>query len=187
MTTMQHHQPLLSTTMSTATKTKDTIQTELKDIAAQSQTAVLSGTWIYPVSGVIYVATHPALYRAVFPVLLKCLMLSVGITLGMFLFTYLPQVALCTLFSGPILSWAAAALLVLSESYAMILFFSKALYLDRAQAMICKSSPDSNQTTTSSSQLMRCFSSRDTMPWSPAGVRSRKMERVVTKRSGRHF
>ncbi|KAH8833504.1 hypothetical protein DL96DRAFT_1577243 [Flagelloscypha sp. PMI_526] len=109
---------------------------QLSALAVQSKTGLLSGAWLYPLSGIVYIVTHPALAHVITPVLLKCLALSTGITLGMFFFTYLPQVAFCALFSGPVLAWPAAALMVLGESYALILFFTKTLYLDRAQALL---------------------------------------------------
>lgn len=55
----------------------------------------------------------------------------------MFVFTYLPQVAFCALFSGP-LAFVAAAAMVLGESYALISVFSKAFFLTRAQDNICE-------------------------------------------------
>lgn len=57
---------------------------------------------------------------------------SAGITAGMFFFTYLPQVAFCAFFSGP-LAFVAAAVMVLGESYAIILTVTKTFLLGNAQ------------------------------------------------------
>lgn len=99
---------------------------------------VISGAWWYPLHGVLYFISHPSLYRSVAPTLGKALVTSVGITGGMFFFTYLPQVAFCALFSGPF-ALATAALMVLGESYALITVVSKAFFLGQAQDRICES------------------------------------------------
>ncbi|KAJ3981474.1 hypothetical protein F5890DRAFT_1417604 [Lentinula detonsa] len=97
--------------------------------------AILSGAWIYPIHGVVYFISHPSLYRSVQPVLTKCLLISAGITAGMFVFTYLPQVAFCAIFSGP-LAFAAAGIMVLGESYALVVMVTKMFILEDAQDKI---------------------------------------------------
>jgi hypothetical protein len=56
----------------------------------------------------------------------------------MFTFTYLPQVAFCALFTGP-LAFVAAIPLVLGESYAIISLVSKMFFVTQAQDDICES------------------------------------------------
>jgi hypothetical protein len=82
--------------------------------------------------GISYLVSHPKLYNAVAPVVIKALLTSLGITTAMFFFTYLPQLAFCALFSGP-LAFAAAAVMVLGESYILITFISKVFFLNAAQ------------------------------------------------------
>ncbi|KAF9070707.1 hypothetical protein BDP27DRAFT_1382711 [Rhodocollybia butyracea] len=97
--------------------------------------ALLSGAFIYPIHGLLYFISHPSLYRSVQPVLTKCLLVSGGITGAMFTFTYLPQVAFCAIFSGP-LAFGAAAIMVLGESYALVLLVTKMFILEEAQNKI---------------------------------------------------
>ncbi|KAJ7093109.1 hypothetical protein C8R44DRAFT_398469 [Mycena epipterygia] len=108
------------------------VQEKLLDILSISRDAVLSGGWWYPVQGVFYFVSHASLYRSIFPVILKTLAAALGVTVALFTFTYLPQVAFCALFSGPF-AFATAAFLVLGEAYAVIMFISKAFFLGRAQ------------------------------------------------------
>jgi hypothetical protein len=109
---------------------------QLTETVSITKDAVLGGGWCYPFQGIIYFISHPSLCRAVAPIISKCVLMSIGITLTLFFFTYLPQVAFCALFSGP-LAFAAAATLVLSEAYAIVLVLSKAFFLGRAQDRIC--------------------------------------------------
>jgi hypothetical protein len=122
---------------STAYTAKSILVEELTGTVTIAKEAVLSGGWSYPIRGIIYFVSHPSLYRAVAPVIFKCVLMSIGITLALFIFTYLPQVAFCALFSGP-LAFVAAATMVLSEAYAVILVMSKVFFLGRAQDQICK-------------------------------------------------
>ncbi|KDR81388.1 hypothetical protein GALMADRAFT_58777 [Galerina marginata CBS 339.88] len=97
--------------------------------------AIVSYAWLYPFLGVTHLVSHPNLYNAVAPVVVKAVATSVGITGGLFFFTYLPQVAFCALFSGP-LAFVTAALMVLSESYVLVSVVSKAFFLNTAQDRI---------------------------------------------------
>ena len=85
------------------------------EILTVSRDAVLSGGWWYPLQGIISFVAHASLYRSIAPGILKTLGAAFAITVAMFTFTYLPQVAFCALFSGP-LAFATAALLVLGAS-----------------------------------------------------------------------
>ena len=64
--------------------------------------AVGSGGWIYPIRGILYFVSHPSLYRSISDVLIKCILGSVGVVVGMFVLTYLPQVAILAVVSGPL-------------------------------------------------------------------------------------
>ncbi|KAJ6547190.1 hypothetical protein B0H19DRAFT_1164389 [Mycena capillaripes] len=108
------------------------VEQQAVEILTISRDAVLSGGWWYPLHGVWYFISHASLYRSIFPVIVKTLLTALGITVALFTFTYLPQVAFCALFSGP-LAFATAALFVLGEAYAVIMFVSKAFFLGRAQ------------------------------------------------------
>ncbi|KAJ7349346.1 hypothetical protein DFH08DRAFT_865189 [Mycena albidolilacea] len=123
---------MASSPSTTTTRIVATLEREALEILTVSRDAVLSGGWWYPLQGVWYLLSHASLYRAIFPVILKILLTALGITAALFTFTYLPQVAFCALFSGPF-AFATAALLVLGEAYAVIMFVSKAFFLGRAQ------------------------------------------------------
>ncbi|KAL1683497.1 hypothetical protein EV122DRAFT_201305 [Schizophyllum commune] len=125
--------------MSTTENAKSTLQhaesaviSELKEASTLAKDVALSGGYLYPLHGIYYFATHPSLYRSVAPVIYKTLLTSAGVTAGMFFFTYLPQVAFCAFFSGP-LAFVAAAVMVLGESYAIILTVTKTFLLGTAQ------------------------------------------------------
>ncbi|KAF8906047.1 hypothetical protein CPB84DRAFT_1676129 [Gymnopilus junonius] len=107
----------------------------IRDYILLSRDALLSKAWAYPVLGVTYLASHPNLYSALSPVITKAVLTSVSITGALFFFTYLPQVAFCALFSGP-LAFVTATLLVLSESYVLVSVVSKAFFLSTAQDRI---------------------------------------------------
>lgn len=103
---------------STATRVTTALEQKLLEIAGLSRDAVLSGGWWYPFQGVLYFVSHASLYRSIFPVILKILLTGLGTTAALFIFTYLPQVAFCALFSGPF-AFATAALLVLGEIWSL--------------------------------------------------------------------
>ncbi|KAJ7184149.1 hypothetical protein C8R46DRAFT_883365 [Mycena filopes] len=118
--------------MASQNPTTTRIVSAVEEVVSVARDAVVSGGWWYPLQGIFYFAGHASLYRSIFPVILKTLLTALGITTALFAFTYLPQVAFCALFSGPF-AFATAALLVLGEAYAIIMFVSKAFFLGRAQ------------------------------------------------------
>jgi hypothetical protein len=126
----------MSNSKSVANSAKDILLERITESVTISRDAVVSGGWSYPFLGILYFASHPSLYRAVAPILIKCVLASFGITLGLFIFAYLPQVAFCALFSGPF-AFITAAVMVLGEAYAIILVVSKAFFLGQAQDQIC--------------------------------------------------
>lgn len=63
--------------------------------------------------------------------LLPTLTLSVGVIAFMFMFTYLPQAAIMTIFNGPLAAFSAA-LLTLSESSTIITLLSKNFLIEEA-------------------------------------------------------
>lgn len=117
---------------------KATLVDHLRDSATLARDATLSQAWTYPVLGVTYLVSHPALYKAVAPVIVKAIGTSIGITAALFFFTYLPQVAFCALFSGPF-AFLTAAVMVLGEAYLAVSIVSKAFFLGAAQDRICES------------------------------------------------
>ncbi|KAJ7197267.1 hypothetical protein GGX14DRAFT_472077 [Mycena pura] len=107
------------------------LDNQVREISTLASDAAFSGAWLYPIHGVWYTLRH-GLYRTLVPVTLKILGTALAITAALFAFTYLPQVAFCALFSGP-LAFATAAMLVLGEAYALVMFVAKAFFLGQAQ------------------------------------------------------
>ncbi|KAL0947283.1 hypothetical protein HGRIS_013403 [Hohenbuehelia grisea] len=127
--------PMSKKDISSVDQAKSILTEEISTAAALGQDAVMSGAWWYPLYGVLYFVSHPTLYRAVAPVIVMCLGVSFGITIALFTFTYLPQVALCAIITGP-LAFIAAFFLVMAESFIAITFVSKAFFLAQAQDKI---------------------------------------------------
>jgi hypothetical protein len=81
--------------------------------------------------GIIYFISHSSLTRPLLRKLIPTVSLGLGITIFMFIFTYVPQMAMLAFTQGPIAA-IGAALLVLSESSALFTFLSRALLIDEA-------------------------------------------------------
>ncbi|KAJ7632290.1 hypothetical protein FB45DRAFT_912058 [Roridomyces roridus] len=109
-----------------------TLEQQVLQLGTLLKEGVVSGAWLYPLQGVLYLISHASLYRSISGVILKTLLTGLGVTAALFVFTYLPQVAFCALFSGPF-AFATAALMVLGEAYVILMFVSKAFFLGRAQ------------------------------------------------------
>ncbi len=105
----------MSNERSSISKARGTILEEVNHISNNAKEAVLSGGWYYPLYGVVYFISHPSLYQSLAPLMLKSALASLGITIGMFAFTYLPQVAFCALFSGPLAVCYACSSFILGQ------------------------------------------------------------------------
>ncbi|MCJ1320853.1 hypothetical protein MMC15_006194 [Xylographa vitiligo] len=90
---------------------------------------VLSASWLYPLKGIYYFFTHPFLYPLLRARLIPCTLLSTFVLTNLFLWTYLPQVALLAIFHGP-LAWVNAAFLVLGEGAAIVALLFEAFFVD---------------------------------------------------------
>ncbi|KEF62605.1 uncharacterized protein A1O9_00578 [Exophiala aquamarina CBS 119918] len=89
----------------------------------------LDATFLYPLKGIFYFATHPYLYTLFKARLIPILLLSAFIYVNLFIWTYLPQVALLAAFhhAG---AWVNAAFLVLSEGAAIVALLFEAFLVD---------------------------------------------------------
>ncbi|KAI9763837.1 MAG: hypothetical protein M1835_007725 [Candelina submexicana] len=112
-------------------KVKETIVDEAHRVKALSQDAVRSGAYLYPLRGIVYFVTHRDLWQPLWSKLTPTLTLGVGVTTAMFLFTYLPQLAVLAFTSGP-LAVISTTLLVLSESSTIVTVLSKTLLIEDA-------------------------------------------------------
>lgn len=93
-------------------------------VASLGTEALKSTAYLYPIYGCVYLAKHPRLVETIKPMLVRSLAISMFTVSAMFTFTYLPQVAVLSVISGP-LSFIAAVPLVLAETYAIILFIHR--------------------------------------------------------------
>ncbi|KZS96996.1 hypothetical protein SISNIDRAFT_406774 [Sistotremastrum niveocremeum HHB9708] len=110
---------------------KNKITNEASHVAHVSSDAVTSRAYFYPPLGLIYFITHPSLWAPLRANILPCLLLSFGVIVPMFLFTYLPQAAILSLLNGPLGPINAAAL-VLSESAFIVTTVAKSFLLEHA-------------------------------------------------------
>lgn len=72
------------------------------EVVHQAESAVSSGAWMYPIRGIFYLVSRPKLLQPLLPTLGTALLVSVGVLVGMFFVTYLPQVAVLAFVSGPL-------------------------------------------------------------------------------------
>ncbi|KAF5372984.1 hypothetical protein D9758_001780 [Tetrapyrgos nigripes] len=114
----------------------DSLQSLVAEKLYFARDALFSGTWLYPFRGILYFVSspNPSLYRAMKPIVLKCLGVSAGITIFMFTTLYLPHVAFCAIF-GPF-AFLAAATMVVGESYALVLLVTRMFFLENVQDKI---------------------------------------------------
>ncbi|KAA8647243.1 uncharacterized protein ATNIH1004_005933 [Aspergillus tanneri] len=93
----------------------ETIHEEIKKFQAVVKDVAKTGTWLYPFKGLIYLSYHQSLWRPFLSRTWQTITLGIGITAGMFFFTYIPQATILTLTSGPF-GPISAILLIISES-----------------------------------------------------------------------
>ncbi|KIJ40386.1 hypothetical protein M422DRAFT_173650 [Sphaerobolus stellatus SS14] len=107
------------------------IQSYIAYLGKLARDAVASGTYLYPIRGISYFIGHPSLYPPLASRILPCTLLTLGVTIPMFLFTYIPQAAILTFVNGPLGPISAIAL-VLSESTTVVTMLAKAFLLQGA-------------------------------------------------------
>ncbi|KAL4892971.1 hypothetical protein BDV59DRAFT_208115 [Aspergillus ambiguus] len=110
-------------------KIKDTVLAEAKAAQDVAHDVARAGAYLYPIKGLIYFATHRPLWRPLLSQAGQTIALGLGVTTGMFFFTYVPQMTLMVFTSGPLLAPFSAALLVLSESSTITNFLARSFVL----------------------------------------------------------
>ncbi|KAK4051381.1 hypothetical protein OIV83_002865 [Microbotryomycetes sp. JL201] len=75
---------------------------DVKSVGGFASEAVKSGGYLYPIYGIIYLLRNPRLLNGVRPALYKSAMWSAITTVALFVVTYLPQVAVLALVTGPL-------------------------------------------------------------------------------------
>lgn len=109
-------------------KVEETVKDEVRSVGAQAKAAAQSGAYLYPLKGILYLFTHRDLWKPLFARLVPTLGLGVAITTGMFLLTYVPQLAILVFTQGP-LAAITTVLLVLSESSTLTTILAKTLLI----------------------------------------------------------
>lgn len=131
-----------------SSKVVDTAKHEVEHVVHVAEEGAKSGAYLYPIrvcsvqplkprykdankhaKGIYYFASHKDLYKPMLSRLTPTLGLGLGVTVFMFLVTYLPQVAVLVWTSGP-LAALTTALLVLSESSTLTMVLSKMLLIE---------------------------------------------------------
>ncbi|THH00595.1 hypothetical protein EW026_g1965 [Hermanssonia centrifuga] len=109
--------------------------TELRDeattIAKIGGQAVFSLAWLWPVRGLLYTILHPQIILSVRGALVKSLSSSAILFAVLAFFTYVPQAAVLSLFTGPFGPFLALFLLG-AESIFLLSFLAKPLFLEPA-------------------------------------------------------
>ncbi|KIP07117.1 hypothetical protein PHLGIDRAFT_106059 [Phlebiopsis gigantea 11061_1 CR5-6] len=112
-------------------KVLDDLREEAVSAAKSSGEAVISLAWLWPIRGVIYTIMHPQIIFSVRGALMKSLSSSAILFAVLAFFTYVPQAAFLTLFTGPF--GPILALFILgAESIFLLTFFAKPLFLEPA-------------------------------------------------------
>jgi len=114
-----------------ADKVKEVAIEEADRIKHLATDAARSGAYLYPLRGIAYFIAHKSMWKPLLSKLIPSLTLGLGITVAMFVFTYLPQAAVMTFTQGP-LAAVSAAVLVLSESSTLFTILSKTFLIEDA-------------------------------------------------------
>ncbi|KAM0789244.1 hypothetical protein ACM66B_000087 [Microbotryomycetes sp. NB124-2] len=83
-------------------KAKRIAKDDAKSVSGFASEAVASGGYLYPIYGILYLLRNPRLLNGVRPVLYKSAMWSAITTVALFVVTYLPQVAVLAIITGPL-------------------------------------------------------------------------------------
>lgn len=117
----------------------DSVQAKAQEVAKEDfgrakvlvNDAARSGSYLYPIKGIVYFLTHKALWKPLLSKLAPTVGLSLSVVGFMFAFTYLPQLAILVFVNGPLAAFTTA-LLVLNESSTIISVISKNFLLQDA-------------------------------------------------------
>ncbi|KAI0773283.1 hypothetical protein BD413DRAFT_472964 [Trametes elegans] len=111
------------------------VQHEAQETASHTFRALASFAWLWPIRGLVFSITHPQIIMSVRHALLKSLVSSVVIFIALAFFTYIPQMAILAIFTGP-LAPLVALIVVGAESLLLLSFFARALFLEPALTQV---------------------------------------------------
>ncbi|KEY68715.1 hypothetical protein S7711_00589 [Stachybotrys chartarum IBT 7711] len=100
-------------------KAQEVLKEDYDKAKIATQDALRSRSYLYPIKGIFYFASHRTLWQPFISRLGPYVALSVSVIGGMFAFAYLPQLAVLVFVNGP-LAVFTTVLLVLNESSAII-------------------------------------------------------------------
>ncbi|KAF5512911.1 Outer spore wall protein RRT8 [Colletotrichum aenigma] len=112
-------------------KAQEVLQEDYDKARGLVADAAKSKSYLYPIKGIIYFATHRALWKPLMSRIGAYILLSAGVVTGMFVFTYVPQLAILVFVNGP-LAVFTTVLLILNESSTIINFVSRSYLLQEA-------------------------------------------------------
>jgi len=120
-------------------KTVDNVSAKAKEIAVEdfnkakalAKSAAKSGAYLYPIKGIFYFVSHRTLWKPLLSKLVPTMTLSLGVVAAMFVFAYLPQLAVLVFVNGPLAAFTTI-LLTLSESSTLINILSRNFLLQDA-------------------------------------------------------
>ncbi|KAM5536595.1 hypothetical protein V8D89_009690 [Ganoderma adspersum] len=107
------------------------LEHEVQEAGLQAWAAFASLAWLWPIRGVLFAVYNPHLLLSVRYALVQSLVTSVVVFAVLMFFTFLPQMAVLAMFTGP-LAPIFALILVGAEALILISVFSRALFLDPA-------------------------------------------------------
>jgi len=122
-----------------SSSTVDNVRAKAAEVAKEdfskaremATSAAKSGAYLYPIKGIFYFLSHRSLWKPLLSKLVPTLSLSVGIIAVMFVFAYLPQLAVLVFVNGPLAAFTTI-LLTLSESSTLINIISRTFLLQDA-------------------------------------------------------
>jgi len=120
-------------------RTIDSAKAKAKEVAVEdfnkakilARSAAKSGAYLYPIKGIFYFLGHKSLWKPLLSKLVPTMSLSVGVIAFMFIFTYLPQLAVLVFVNGPLAAFTTI-LLTLSESSTIITILSRTFLIQEA-------------------------------------------------------
>jgi len=112
-------------------KAREVAKEDFNKAKLLAQSAAKSGAYLYPIKGIFYFLTHRSLWKPLLSKLIPTMSLSAGVIAFMFIFTYLPQLAVLVFVNGPLAAFTTI-LLTLSESSTIITLLSRTFLIQDA-------------------------------------------------------
>lgn len=114
-----------------AVKVKDIIKDDGTQFYSSALDGIKSISYIYPILGLAFLFNHSKILVQMKPLMYKSLIISISVLAFMFVFTYVPQVAILSIVNGPLAVFSVIPLIFI-ESGTIIAFFNRSLILGQA-------------------------------------------------------